>query len=223
MNFNFLQLVPLFPLFYLVFASIIYSILVYYLIVGFSDSRLNIVLWIAVAIRSAYPLFLSVAQYYIFASDSLTKQLLNSPINGGFSLPFFMQPFGQLLKGHLGYFLYYSWGRFVLGAVLAIICASVFYVFLKLLEKYNSRFFKKGETKVGFIVSLLVGWPWFVVLIPTTFVVTILISIFKKIFFKKVYTTLGMPILIAGIILTVATYFFSPLLFGALDLSVLKV
>jgi len=223
MNFNFLQLVPLFPLFYLVFASIIYSILVYYLIVGFNDSKLKMVLWISVAIRLVYPLFLSVAQYYIFASDALTKQMLNSPISEKLSLPFFMQPFSQLFKGHLGYFFYYSWGRFVLGAVLAILCASVFYVFLKLLEKYNNRFFKEGETKVGFIVSLLVGWPWFVVLIPTTFIVTILTSIVKKIFFKEAYTTLGMPILISGIILTITTYFFSPLLFGALDLLVLKV
>ena len=76
---------------------------------------------------------------------------------------------------------------------------------------------------MGFIVSLLVGWPWFVVLIPATFIATILISIVNKIFFKEPYTTLGMPILVAGIILTVATYLFSPLLLGALDLSVLSV
>lgn len=223
MNFHFLQLVPLFPLFFFILVGLIYSILAYYLVVGFSDFKLNIVLWSAVVIKLIYPLFLSVAQYYVFASDALTKELLNSSINGKFSLPFFMQPFSQLFKGHLGYFLYYSWGRFILGAVLSILCALVFYAFLKLLEKYNPRFFKEGEVKVGFIVSLLVGWPWFVVLIPATFIITILISILKKIFFREAYTTLGMSMLVAGIILTVATYFFSPLLFGALDLSVLKV
>ncbi len=223
MNFYFLQLVPLFPLFFLVLASLIYFILAYYLIVGFSDSKLKIVFWGSIAARLIYALLLSVSQYYVFASNALTKALLNSPLDGNVPLPFFMQPFSQFFKGHLGYILYYSWGRFVLGAVLAILCASVFYAFLKLLEKYNPRFFKKGETKVGFIVSLLVGWPWFVVPIPAVFIVTILIFIVKKIFFKEAYTTLGMPILIAGIILTVVTYLFSPLLLGTLNLSVLKV
>jgi hypothetical protein len=223
MDLYFLQLVYLFPLFFLVLVGFIYFILAYYLIIGFSDSKLKIVLWSSVAAKIIYSLLLSIAQYYIFASNAFTKELLNSPMDAKVPLTFFMQPFSQFLKGHLGYFLYYSWGRFVLGTVLAIICASVFYIFLKLLEKYNPRFFKEGEVKVGFIVSLLVGWPWFIVLIPATFIVTILISIFKKIFFKDVYTTIGMPILVAGIILTVTTYFFSHMLFETFDLLVLKV
>ena len=147
--------------------------------------------------RLIYPLLLSVMQYYIFASNTLSKALLNSPLDSTVlaNLPFFMKPFKRFFEGHLGYFLYYSWGRFILGAALALLCASVFYVLLKLLEKYNPRFFKEGEIKVGFIVALLVGWPWFVVLIPATFIATILISIIKRIFFKESYTTLGMPIL----------------------------
>lgn len=220
MNLYFLQLIPLF---FLALTGFIYFILAYYLIIGFSDSKFKIVLWSSIAVRLIYPLLLSVVQYYVFASDTFTKALLNNPLDGNVPLPFFMQPFSQFFKGHLGYFLYYSWGRFFLGAVLAIICASAFYFFLKLLEKYNPRFFKEGEVRVGFIVSLLVGWPWFVVLIPTVFITTIFISIVKRIFFKEAYTTLGMPILIAGIILTAATYFFSPLLLGALDLSVFSV
>lgn len=223
MNINLLQLFSFAPLFFIVLAGFVYFILGYYLVVGFSNSKLNMVLWGTVGVRLIYPLLLAVGQYYVFVSNAFTKTLLNSPLDENVPLPFYLYPFSQILKGHLGYFLYYAWGRFFLAAVLAFICALVFYGFLKVLEKYNPRFFKEGEVKVGFIVSLLIGWPWFVVLIPATFVVTIFVSVFKKIFFKEPYTTLGMPMLIAGVILTVAIYFFSPLLLGALDLSVLKI
>ncbi len=225
MNFNFLQLLPLMPLFFVALAGLIYFILAYYLVVGFRDSRLNMVLWSSVALKLIYPLLFSVMQYYIFASNALSKELLNSSLYSTVlaDLPFFLKPFTYFFEGNLGYFLYYSWSRFFLGTALALLCALIFYAFLKILEKYNPRLFKEGEAKVGFIVALLVGWPWFLVLIPATFIATILISIVKRIFFKESYTTLGIPILVAGIILTVATYLFHTWLLGALNLSVLSV
>lgn len=123
-----------------------------------------------------YALILSAGQYWLWASD-------------GFSKLFFEEG--------LGYFLFYSWSRFWFRAFLAIGFGILFWLFLKFLEKRNERFFHKGETELGFLCALMVGWPEAIIFLALTFVFVVLVSCFRIIFLGEAYTTLGVPFLLS--------------------------
>jgi hypothetical protein len=148
-----------------------------------------------------YALIESIAQYEVWSTSGsiLSRTLANqplSPVMKGLTL-WYDLPF---MHTGLGYTIFYSWGRFWLGAVLAISAAALFWFLLKLLQKYKSRFFEDGEVELGALTALLVGWPGFVVFIPLVFISVVIVSIFRLIFFKEAYTTLGAPMLFATIL-----------------------
>lgn len=152
---------------------------------------------ILAAARILYAAFLTAAQYYAWLHGALTKLLLDSP----------------------RYFWFYAYGRFWLNAFIAIGVAFAFYLFLKFLKKYQERFFEEGETELGFLAALIVGWPNFVILVPLVFVSVVLISIFRGIFLKEAYTTLGWPFLLA----TLLTLIWGSWLIPIFRLGVLKI
>lgn len=117
-----------------------------------------------------------------------------------------------------GYFLFYSWGRFWISAALSIGGAFAFVFFLKALKKYRERFFEEGELGLGFLSALLAGWPNFVVFVPAVFISVVAISVFRRVFFKELYTTLGLPMLLA----TLLVLAFGDFLVAFFHLSVLK-
>lgn len=133
----------------------------------------------SVAFHLFYAAFLTLGQYYVWSQSEFTKLLLDSP----------------------GYFFFYSWGRFWINALLAIVLPFIFYLFLRLLKKYQERFFEQGETELGLLSALIVGWPNFVIFVPLVFVLVIIVSIFRRLFLKEFYTTLGIPFLIAALVL----------------------
>ncbi len=153
-----------------------------------------------IVFRFLYALLESVAQYYVWTTSDLTRSLLNSPLSD--KVPpegFIVQAFPSLFKTGAGYFLYYAYGRFFLNAILVVICAFIFYFILKALQKYQDRFFDTGETELGFLCCLIVGWPAFVVFVPLAFVAVVIVSVFRGIFFRELYTTLGYPFLLAAL------------------------
>jgi hypothetical protein len=119
----------------------------------------------------------------------------------------------------IGYVLIYSWVHYFLNAVISVLMAYLFFLFLRGLKQYQERFFEKGEVEIGFIVALVVGWPNFVVFLPLVFVSVILIAIYRRIFRGEAYTTLGVPFLLAGFIALLA----GSLAIETLNLSVLKI
>ncbi len=96
-----------------------------------------------------------------------------------------------------GFFLFYSWGRFWISALLSISGAFLFFSFLKALKKYRERFFEEGEPALGFLAALLVGWPRSIVFVAAVFVCVVAISVFRRVFLKEPLTTLGLPMLLA--------------------------
>lgn len=152
---------------------------------------------------SSYVFYASIktfAQYYVWSHNSLSKLFL-PPYQG------------------LSYFLFYSFGRFWLNAILAVGAAFVFYLFLKTLSRYRQGLFKDGEKEIGLISALLSGWPGVIVFIPLVFIITAVLAIIRLTVFKLRTTTLGLPFLLSAAIILL----WGSELVSSLNLSVLKI
>jgi len=157
-------------------------------------------------------------QYSIWSEGGLGNYFLTAPLPK--DLPIVgIKSYGVLFMNKFGYFLFYSWGRFWLSVVISVFAAYIFYVFLRVLSKKTERFFDEGEQELGFICALIVGWPLFVVFIPLVFFSVVVVSITRLIVFKEPYTTLGIPFILAMIIL----FLFGGYAMDLLGLAVLKV
>lgn len=178
----------------------------------------NSAIILAVSYRVAYALLNTAGQYYIWSQSKFTQSFLNSPVAE--NTPGFMTEwFPWLGETRWGYFLFYSWGRFWLNVFIILIVAYAFWIFLKFLHKYRDRFFDIGEVQLGLLISLIVGWPHFVIFIPAVCVFMVLISIFRGIFFKEAYTTLGWPFILGGAFALLA----GPYLMNLFSLTYLRI
>lgn len=157
-----------------------------------------------IAFKVLYACFLAVGQYYVWASNGATQAFLNSPLSESVPESFVTKLFPGLFQSNLGYFYFYAYGRFFLNVFLAVGIAFAFWAFLRTLKKYNERFFEEGETELGLLAALIVGWPNFLVFIPIVFVSIVVVSIVRGIFFKEAYTTMGAPFLLATFLCLVA-------------------
>lgn len=173
-----------------------------------------------VVFKLLYAALLSVVQYYVWSQSEFTQFFINSPLSSEVPLSDFLRSkLGFIFGGKLGYFLFYSWGHFWISALLSMAVALCFYVFLRALRRHNDRFFYEGETELGFLLSLIVGWPNIVLFVPIAFIAVVLVSIFRLLFYKEPYTTLGAPMLLGVLI----TMIFGTALIEILNLSVLKI
>lgn len=164
-----------------------------------------------------YAIILTLGQYFIWSQDQFTRLFLSTPLKiSGLS------PIGRVplfADSKLGYFLFYSWGHFWLNAIVSVALALVFWFFLKVLQKKEARFFYPGEVELGFVLTLAVGWPNFVIFLPLAFLMIILVSLFRMVFMKEAYTTIGWPFILAAAI----TFVFGHALLGNLDWQLLKI
>jgi hypothetical protein len=139
---------------------------------------------ITISFRVFYAVFLSVSQYYIWLQDEFTK--------------LFLPPHYSI-----SYFFTYVWGRFWINPLIVISISALFWLFLKALKKHNERFFSEGDVELGFLSALLVGWPGFAVFLPLIFIIALVVSIICLFFFKEKFTALGLPFLIAVLVVFV--------------------
>ncbi len=167
--------------------------------------------------RVFYVVFLTTGQYYVWSNNEFTKTLLNSPVDK--NIPATNDIPGFFFDNQLGYFLFYSWGRFWLNLVIVLAVSFVFYLFLKFLKRYKERFFKPYETELGFLTALLVGWPNFVIFVPLVFLSVVVISLFRLVLLKELYTTLGVPFIVSAAL----TLVWGGQLVKILGLGILKV
>lgn len=157
-------------------------------------------IWGVIVFKIVYAAAQTVYQYYDWKGGALTKM--------------FLPPYQPE-----NYLLFYSWGRFWLGVVVVFAVALIFYLFLKILQKHKERFFIEGETELGGLCVLIVGWPNFVFFLSFIFAAVVLTSIFRLLALKKAYTTLGYPLFLAAIL----TLVFGNRLIQILDWNVLKI
>jgi len=156
----------------------------------FSSLSYKFLIWSVIGFKFFYASIETFGQYYIWSDNKFTKLLLDQ----------------------IGYFIFYSWGRFWLEIVVSLVAALAFYLFLVFLKKYKERFFEEGEVELGFILALTVGWSNFIVFLPLVFLSVILVSIFRKIVFKETYTTLGAPLLLAALLVLLFGRYFIDIL-----------
>lgn len=171
-----------------IFFGIIFLIAVFFYIKKYSfdnvGQKYKKLIFLTIIFRLFYAILLTGIQYYVWTQSEFTKIMIDAPTGG-------------IFNGKYGYFLFYSFGRFWLNTIILIVMAYVFYLFLIFLKKYRERFFDEGEIELGFLAVLIVGWPNFVIFMPFVFMFVVLISIFKMIFLKEHYTTLGLPFILA--------------------------
>jgi len=178
----------------------------------------GVVAFVIFSARAAQAMFLTFGQYYIWSRNNLGKVFLNSPLADAVPIAeIFKNSF--VFQNKFGYFIFYSYGRFWLNIIVVFVCSTVFYFFLKFLQKYKERFFENGETELGFTASLFVGWPNFVIFLPLVFISIIFISIYRNIFLGKLYTTLGWSFILA----TFLTLWFGSNIINFLNLNILKI
>jgi hypothetical protein len=200
---------------------IILAVFFYYLTVRRPENprpRFKKLAFWTIGFKFFYAAIMTAGQYFIWSEDQFSKLFLNQPLKipTGTSL---LEHIPLFSGSKLGYFLFYSWGHFWLNAIWSLVIALAFWFFLKALEKKESRFFYPGETELGFVLTLAVGWPNFVVFLPLAFIAMVLVSIFRMVFLKESYTTLGWPFILAAI----AAFIFGQAILGSLDWELLKI
>ena len=172
---------------------------------GFSYKFL---IWLVLGFKVLYASIETFSQYYVWSSSDFTKLFLNQNIIDLNIAQDFFGKMAWIFDNRFGYFLFYSWGRFWFEIVVSLAAAFLFYLFLVFLKKYKERFFEEGETELGFLLALMVGWSNFIVFIPLVFLSMVLVSIFRMLAFKETHTTLGAPFLLAAlIVLLFGNYF----------------
>lgn len=150
--------------------------------------------WWSAGFRIFYAAILSLSQYYIWTLDSFTKFFLD-------------------------YIVSYSWSRFWTDVLFSFALAILFWFFLKALQKKEERFFEAGETELGLVLALALGWPDFVIFVPLAFLAVVLFSLFRQLFMKEAYTTIRWPFVAAAVV----TFVLSAKIFAVLPfLSAIK-
>lgn len=166
----------------------------------FSKISHKFLIWSVVIFKIIFASIETFEQYFVWKSGDFTKLFLDSKTIDFGVLREFSGKLFWIFNNKFGYLLFYSWGRFWMQIAVSLAVAALFYVFLKFLKKHKERFFKEGEVELGFLLALVVGWPNFIIFLFATFGCVVLVSIFRMIFFKELYTTLGAPFLLAALL-----------------------
>ena len=161
-------------------------------------------IYIAAGFKLLYASFLSIAQYFVWENNEITRILLRLPVQekSMMSFGFLSKIFGK--DG--GYYYFYAFARYWLVIIVSFAVAYLFYLLLKSLKKHRERFFVGGEVELGFALAFLVGWPDFVLFLPFVFILIIPTSVFRMIFFKQKLTTLGWPFIASATLAVILGY-----------------
>ena len=136
---------------------------------------------IVIGLRVGVALARTGAQWYVWAHDPLGKLLL---------------PPTQSIT----VFTRYVWTHFWINVVISLGLGLGMALVLIALRKRNARFFEEGEVALGTLMAFTVGWPYFVIFFPLVFVLVVLLSVVRSLFFKESFTTLGVPFLVAALL-----------------------
>ncbi|MBI2013682.1 MAG: hypothetical protein HYS87_02560 [Candidatus Colwellbacteria bacterium] len=196
---------------------------VFFYIKKFSAKWYWVLVWATLGFKALFAAFLSWGQYFVWLrGGEFTQTFLNTPLSADTPdtvLTFVTKLFRPLFETEKGYFLFYAYSRFWINLIVLIVAAIGFWLFLKMLKKYRARFFDTGEVELGFLMALVAGWPGFLVFVPLVFLAVVFVSIFRGIFLKEAYTTLGWPMLLAALL----TLIWGSSLIDLLNLGVFRI
>src|SRR3989344_3878302 len=177
--------------------------------------RMRVLAIAAAGFHLLYAPTLAVVQYLVWRGSEVTRGFTESSLGVDVPAIFPLNVFPWIGESSLGYFLFYSWGRFWFEAVLTVAAALAFWALLKVLRARSDRFFENGDVTLGFAMALLSPWPGFLIFLGFTFVAVVLVSIYRMVVLREPYTTLGAPFLLAAFL----TLMFRSMLIRTLGLS----
>jgi len=181
----------------------------------------KILLSVAVLLRVFYATTLTVLQYIAWKNSEslLIQSLVESPIDKSVKTEIISKYFYGIFEGRHGYFIFYSFGRFWINFLLVICMALVFFLILYALRRYKSRFIEKQDICFGVLGVVIVGWPSVVLYVPSVFIMTLIISIGRRIFGRATVTSLKWPLIIAAVFI----FFFGNFFLDLFKLVFLKI
>lgn len=185
------------------FAIFIPAVVFYFKKIELDDvkflKRTKILILVAILLRIFYAGLQTFSQYIFWSQDKFGELLIQIPISQSSVMKDILwKPLLWIFDRPHGYFIFYTGSRFWLNAVISVIASVVIYIILLALKKYKARFFELGDPEIGLLMALTLVWPNAISFSLFVFISVILVSIYRMIFLKETYTTLGMPFLLAG-------------------------
>jgi hypothetical protein len=116
-----------------------------------------------VLFKLLYALMLTILQYATWGTNPLTELLLHQPLNEAVPLFGLFSVFGFLHSVSWGYFFYYVLGRFWLSVILSLAAAYSLYSLIERLRRSRPASLPEFEPGLLLLLSLLVGWPNFII------------------------------------------------------------
>ncbi|PIS04748.1 MAG: hypothetical protein COT81_04795 [Candidatus Buchananbacteria bacterium CG10_big_fil_rev_8_21_14_0_10_42_9] len=147
----------------------------------------------------AYGATLTALQYWAWSGAGPTRWFLNQALGENVPLTFFWR-LNPIKDSSFGYFAFYTWGRFWLNILITILASLAFQFLLAGLRQFNRRWLTASDVWLGSIGLLLSGYPGLIVFFILTFVFVLIYAFIRLILYKKVYTTIGIPMIIAALI-----------------------
>ena len=99
--------------------------------------------------------------------------LLTLPLDPAVPLPAWLSSLRPLFAHAGGYFAFYVLGRFWLHTALTLLSATSFFLVLRFFSLVRAGSVPREDISVAFVMSLLVGWPGFVIFLILFFLVAI--------------------------------------------------
>lgn len=161
-------------------------------------------IWIVAGFKILYATFLTVAQYFVWNNNGITRTLLKLPVEEKAMMSFGF--LSNIFARDNGYYYFYVFARYWLVILISFAAAYLFYLLLKGLKKRKERFFIGGEPEIGFALAFLIGWPDFVIFLPGIFFLIIPVSIFRIIILKEKFTTMGWPFILSAFLAIILGY-----------------
>lgn len=161
-------------------------------------------IWIVAGFKVFYAAFLTVAQYFVWNNNGITRTLLKLPVEEKAMMSFGF--LSNIFARDNGYYYFYVFARYWLVILVSFAVAYLFYLLLKGLKKHKERFFIGGEPEIGFALAFLIGWPDFVIFLPGIFFLIIPVSIFRMVILREKLTTMGWPFVLSALLAVVLGY-----------------
>jgi hypothetical protein len=173
--------------------------------------------WAVLVLKLLKPIFFTWSQWYVWHASK--PEFLTLALASNLKLLGWLNIFTFLKSVSGGYFIFYAFGRFWLGALLALAVATLWWLTLRLLAWRRPEAISPGEMALSWITAVIAGWPGVVLYVSLALVLTLVGSAYHNL--KKIDSRLpiGWPMIIASAIALVA----GPFLIGIFGLSVLMI
>ncbi|NTW22636.1 hypothetical protein HGA34_03825 [Candidatus Falkowbacteria bacterium] len=174
-------------------------------------------LLVVLALKLSKPIFFTWTQWYVWHLSR--PEFITVPLSADLRLLGWLKLFSFLKSVPGGYFVFYSFGRFWLGVLIALAVATLWWLVLKLLAKQRPGAMLAEELSLAWITAVIAGWPGIILYVPMALVFTAAGTLYFMA--KKIDSRLpvGWPMIAASIIVALAGTFLVGI-FGLVGLSV---